>query len=257
MSPSDGGQSIRTKSKSSVTDSSARRSLSSRLKLGTSSISAPARSMVAGATNRFFMLVGSMASSSGASRIITSYIDVSKVSGVDSESRGGVPLGVQVDHEDPVAELGQCRAEVYRRRGLSHPALLVGDRHDPGEGTGDVITDNRGDIAPGGGGFNLAGPLRSRLLGTLNLLGLGHFEGDFGDFDHHFGNGRLSGIGCVRDLCSLFRDHRGLRGLCGLGKLCDFRDFRDFESFVGLYDLVREVLDELGCHVEHAARLFA
>ena len=65
MRPSEGGQSMRTKSKSSMTDSMARLSLSSRLNAGTSSISAPARSMVAGATKRFFMLVGSMQSSRG------------------------------------------------------------------------------------------------------------------------------------------------------------------------------------------------
>ena len=76
--PSDGGQSMRTKSKSSTTESIAFLSLSSRLKAGTSSISTPARSMVAGATKRFLTLVGSMQSSIGASRMITSYIDSSK-----------------------------------------------------------------------------------------------------------------------------------------------------------------------------------
>ena len=61
-----------------MTDSIDRLSLSSRLKAGTSSISAPARAMVAGATKRFFMLVGSTQSSIEASRIITSYIESSK-----------------------------------------------------------------------------------------------------------------------------------------------------------------------------------
>src|SRR5665213_1497226 len=79
MRPSDGGQSMSTKSKSSITDSMARFSLSSRLKAGTSSISAPARAMVAGATKRFFMLVGSTQSSSEESRIRTSYIESSKL----------------------------------------------------------------------------------------------------------------------------------------------------------------------------------
>ena len=56
----------------------ARFSLSSRLKAGTSSISTPARSIVAGATKRFLTLVGSMQSSSGWSRMITSYMESSK-----------------------------------------------------------------------------------------------------------------------------------------------------------------------------------
>ena len=78
MRPSEGGQSISTKSKSSTTVSMARLSFSSRLKAGTSSISTPARSMVAGATKRFLTLVGSMQSSRGWSRMITSYMESSK-----------------------------------------------------------------------------------------------------------------------------------------------------------------------------------
>ena len=44
-----------------------------------------------------------------------------------------VALGVEVDHQDPVAELGQRGAEVHRGGGLAHPALLVGDRDHPGQ----------------------------------------------------------------------------------------------------------------------------
>jgi hypothetical protein len=48
------------------------RNFSSRLMAGTSSISAPARSIIAGATKRFLRLVGSTQSSRRASFMITS-----------------------------------------------------------------------------------------------------------------------------------------------------------------------------------------
>gem|GEM_PF-3821635 len=75
------------KSKSSTTASIARFNFSSRLNAGTSSISTPARSIVAGAANRFLTLVGSMQSSIGTSRMMTSYIDSSKL-------RGSIPRPV-------------------------------------------------------------------------------------------------------------------------------------------------------------------
>ena len=45
----------------------------------------------------------------------------------------GVGLGVHVDHEHPLAQAGQGRAEVDRGRGLPHAALLVDDRDSPHE----------------------------------------------------------------------------------------------------------------------------
>ena len=51
----------------------------------------------------------------------------------DPEAGRRVALGVEVDHQHPVAELGQCRAEVDRGRGLADPTLLVGDRDHPGK----------------------------------------------------------------------------------------------------------------------------
>ena len=69
---------MRMKSKSSTTVSIAFFSFISRLNAGTSSISIPAKSMVAGATKRFFTLVGSMQSSRDCSRIMTSYMESSK-----------------------------------------------------------------------------------------------------------------------------------------------------------------------------------
>ena len=61
-----------------MTASMARRRRVSRLNAGTSSISAPARSRLAGATNRPLTSVGSMQFSSGTSCISTWYIDVSR-----------------------------------------------------------------------------------------------------------------------------------------------------------------------------------
>src|ERR1700722_19199497 len=111
--------------------------------------------------------------------------------GVDSKSRGGVPLGVEVDHEDTVTKLGQGRPQVYRRRCLSYAALLVGHRHDPREGAGDVITDDGSGIAPGRGRFDLAGPLGSRLLVCMHYrLGLGYLDDYLSYFEHHFDLGR-------------------------------------------------------------------
>ena len=132
-SPSDGGQSMSTTSYSLRTASSARLSLSSRLNAGTSSISAPARSRVAGITNRFLRLVGSTASSGG--RVL--HEDVvdrgADVAGVDPEAGRRVALGVEVDHQHPQARLRQGGTEVDRGRGLAHAALLVGDGDDAGE----------------------------------------------------------------------------------------------------------------------------
>ena len=111
----------------------ARLSFSSRLNAGTSSISTPARSMVAGATKRFLTLVGSMQSSSGLvphDHVVHGQLEVA---GLHTETRGGVALGVEIDHEHPVVELGQRRAQVDRRGRLAHPALLVGDGDDPGQ----------------------------------------------------------------------------------------------------------------------------
>ena len=51
----------------------------------------------------------------------------------DAEAGRRVALGVEVDHEDPVAELGERRAEVHRGGGLADATLLVGDRDDPRE----------------------------------------------------------------------------------------------------------------------------
>ena len=133
MRPSDGGQSMRMKSKSSTTVSMARFSLSSRLKAGTSSISMPARSMVAGATKRFLTLVGSMQSSRGWSCMMTSYMESSKFRASMPSPVVALPWGSRSIDQHPIAQLGQSRAQVDRGRGLAHAALLVGDGDDPGQ----------------------------------------------------------------------------------------------------------------------------
>ena len=124
---------MRTTSYSSRTVSSARLSLSSRLNAGTSSISAPARSRVAGITKRFLRLVGSTAVERR--RVVHEHVvdRALDVAGVDAEAGRGVALGVEVDDEHPEARLGQGRAEVHRGRGLPDAALLVGDGDDPGQ----------------------------------------------------------------------------------------------------------------------------
>ena len=52
------------------------------------------------------------------------------------QAGGGVALGVQVDHQDPVVLLGQGRSQVDGSRGLADPALLVGHGDHRGSGRG-------------------------------------------------------------------------------------------------------------------------
>ena len=49
----------------------------------------------------------------------------------DAEASGGVALWIGVDQQHLLAHRGQGGAEVDRRGGLAHPALLVGDHQDP------------------------------------------------------------------------------------------------------------------------------
>ncbi len=65
------------------------------------------------------------------------------------ETGRGVALGIEVDDEHPVAELGQAGGQVDRRRRLADPALLVGDGEHPGKRSSHVSA-RRGD-APGVG----------------------------------------------------------------------------------------------------------
>ena len=86
---------------------------------------------MAGATNRFFRLVGSTQSSIAAfghDHVVDRRL---QVPGVDPEPGGGVALRVEVDDQHPVAELGQRSAEVHRGGRLADPTLLVRDRDDP------------------------------------------------------------------------------------------------------------------------------
>ena len=50
---------------------------------------------------------------------------------LDPETRRGIALGVEVDDQDPLAELGETGTDVDRRRRLADAALLVGDGHHP------------------------------------------------------------------------------------------------------------------------------
>ena len=44
---------------------------------------------------------------------------------VYAETRAGIALRIEIDDQDPFADGGECCSEVYGRRGLAHPALLV------------------------------------------------------------------------------------------------------------------------------------
>lgn len=50
---------------------------------------------------------------------------------LDAQGGAGVALRVEVDDEDPLAELGQRRRDVDGGGRLPDPALLVGDHEDP------------------------------------------------------------------------------------------------------------------------------
>ncbi len=51
----------------------------------------------------------------------------------DAHAGRRVALGIEVDDQDAVIELGERRAQVHRRRGLADPTLLVRDRDDERE----------------------------------------------------------------------------------------------------------------------------
>ena len=68
--------------------------------------------------------------------MMTSYIESSKFRASTPRPGRGVALGIEVDHQDPVALLGEGRSEVHRGRGLADAPLLVGDGDDPGQLTG-------------------------------------------------------------------------------------------------------------------------
>ena len=117
----------------------------------------------------------------------------------DPEPGRRVALGVEVDHQDPEAELGEGRAEVDGGRRLADAALLVRDREDPGQDDGLGRVHQAGGAGGGSGprlgfGFGLhsgrfcrrcrvLGPgLGDRRLGVLRHLGSVRFgHGQFRD----------------------------------------------------------------------------
>ncbi len=54
------------------------------------------------------------------------------VAAVDAEPGRGVALRIEIDDQHPLADGGQCRAEIDRGRCLADPTLLVGQRQDAG-----------------------------------------------------------------------------------------------------------------------------
>lgn len=49
---------------------------------------------------------------------------------IDTQSRGGVPLRVKVDHQNTCAVKRERGGKIDRRGRLAHPTLLVGHHHD-------------------------------------------------------------------------------------------------------------------------------
>ena len=106
------------------------RSRFSRATMLTNSISAPARSMVAGTQNSR-SLCGSAAAAvcNGISPSSTSYDDgVPGLAVGDAQRGAGVALRVQIDDERLESLDGQRGGQVHRGGRLAHAALLVGDR---------------------------------------------------------------------------------------------------------------------------------
>ena len=94
---------------------------------------------------------------------------------VDAEAGAGVALGIEIDDQDPVAEIGQAGTEVDRGGGLADAALLVGDGHDARErrpGPVDVVTHRSRSV----------GGLVDRLVASG--LGLGLLVGDRAGISH-------------------------------------------------------------------------
>ena len=80
------------------------------------------------------------------------------------EARGGVALRIEVDHQHPVAEIGEAGGQVHGGRRLADAALLVGDGDDAGEGPGEPIAGGVGSgVGAGVGGVRIG--RRSRDLG--------------------------------------------------------------------------------------------
>ena len=104
----------------------------------TSSISAPARSMVAGHDEQVVDVGARWSPRRRAAAPSTSSVVGRRDAAVvlDAQRRGGVALRVEVDDQDPLPELGERGGDVDGRRGLADPALLVGDHDHPGRAPG-------------------------------------------------------------------------------------------------------------------------
>ena len=105
------------------------------------------------------------------------------VAAVDAEPGRGVALRIEIDDQHALADRGERRAEIDRRRGLADAALLVGDgEHARRLGRlgalGQTTTwANRSAAGGSAGGRRLGGGFGQRLLG-LNLL-IGHANHGF------------------------------------------------------------------------------
>ena len=86
-----------------------------------------------------------------------------------------VALGIEIDHQDPVANVRERGSQAHGGGGLAHPALLVGDGDDPRD-TGNVRN------------------LGLRLLGAAGWLGC-RGRATFGGGSRRAGTGSGAGAG--------------------------------------------------------------
>jgi len=62
-----------------------------------------------------------------------------QIASVQTESCGGVALGIEVDDQHAVPKVGHRGAEVHRCRGLADAALLVRDGNHSGQRSGESV----------------------------------------------------------------------------------------------------------------------
>ena len=150
-----------------------------------------------------------------------------------AQPRGGIALGVEVDHQHPVVELGQSGAQVDGGRGLADAALLVGDGDDPGQlplHRLGPVEQVRGVISDGGRPHGVLGG-RGGGLDNLAYACLGCRDRRHGNrrrWSRRCGSGRLgcrgrrrSGLNRWGSRCGVLhvgRLHRGQMGGLGGGR---------------------------------------
>ena len=179
--PSEGWQSIRMTSYSSIAGASTRCRVCSRPTSCTSCTSAADRSMLEGSRSMPGTPVGTTTSCERHVRLHQQVVDGQvHLVRVEPEPDRERALRVEVDQQHLAAELGQRRAEVDGGRGLADAALLVAHRDDPGVAVGGRAACGSGITGIGRpvGPIGADGGRHDRRLGlglaSLEGQGLGH-----------------------------------------------------------------------------------